>query len=195
MHTSLLLIIEDLATLVGQQRQTKSDMTWRPSTVGPKKGARTQISTYGAIPSEQGCHQYLLLTSVKLVTVLQGLFLESPFNNLLDEVELHPFGSPWWIIPGYSSLIRYAFKEGAEYFQSDESIDKITCPILILHAKDDIVVPYRLGKQLYDVAQEKRPKEAPSIKFVSFESERQFGHKYIVNAPELSDIISNFIKK
>lgn len=124
-----------------------------------------------------------------------GLVLESPFNNLLDEVELHPFGSPWWIIPGYSSLIRYAFKEGAEYFQSDESIDKITCPILILHAKDDIVVPYRLGKQLYDVAQEKRPKEAPSIKFVSFESERQFGHKYIVNAPELSDIISNFIKK
>ncbi|PIK61417.1 putative monoacylglycerol lipase ABHD12 [Apostichopus japonicus] len=122
-----------------------------------------------------------------------GLILESPFNNLLDEVAFHPFGAPWWIVPGYNSLIRYAFKEGAEYFQSDESIDKITCPIMILHAKDDVVVPYNLGK-LYEVGQEKRPKEAPTIKFVSFEAERQLGHKYIVKAPELSSIVRDFIK-
>ncbi|XP_071832905.1 lysophosphatidylserine lipase ABHD12-like [Apostichopus japonicus] len=123
-----------------------------------------------------------------------GLILESPFNNLLDEVAFHPFGAPWWIVPGYNSLIRYAFKEGAEYFQSDESIDKITCPIMILHAKDDVVVPYNLGRKLYEVGQEKRPKEAPTIKFVSFDAERQLGHKYIVRAPELSSIVKDFIK-
>lgn len=124
-----------------------------------------------------------------------GLILESPFNNLLDEVEFHPFGAPWWIIPAYSPLIRYAFKEGAEFFQSDENIDKITCPIMILHAKDDAVVPYSLGEKLYQIALEKRPKEAAPIKLVSFEPERNLGHKYIVNANEMTRVVSDFIKK
>lgn len=33
-------------------------------------------------------------------------------------------------------------------FQSDKHITKVNCPILILHAKDDVVVPYHLGEKV-----------------------------------------------
>lgn len=36
-------------------------------------------------------------------------------------------------------------------FENDKYVPEINCPILILHAEDDHVVPYRLGKKVQAV--------------------------------------------
>ena len=37
-------------------------------------------------------------------------------------------------------------------FVSDQRIALIDIPVLIMHAKDDVVVPFKLGKALYETA-------------------------------------------
>nr|XP_054759028.1 lysophosphatidylserine lipase ABHD12-like isoform X1 [Lytechinus pictus] len=123
-----------------------------------------------------------------------GLVLEAPFNNLLDEVMRHPFGMPWNILPYSRGYFDQAFNSTAPYFQSDVNIEHVTCPILILHAEDDWIVPHDLGRKLYDIAVEKRPASADPIQMVSFHSEEGCGHKNIAYSSKLPSILSDFIK-
>ncbi|XP_011670006.2 lysophosphatidylserine lipase ABHD12 [Strongylocentrotus purpuratus] len=123
-----------------------------------------------------------------------GLILEAPFNNLLDEVMRHPFGWAWNILPYSRGYFDQAFNSTAQYFQSDISIEHVTCPILILHAEDDWVVPHDLGKKLYDIALEKRPASAGPIKMISFGSEEGCGHKNIAFSTKLPSVLGDFVK-
>lgn len=52
-----------------------------------------------------------------------------------------------------------------------------------------MVVPYILGKKLYQAALEKRPLDAKPVKFVNFESEKGLAHIFIYSAPETPKII------
>ncbi|XP_071490816.1 lysophosphatidylserine lipase ABHD12-like [Diadema antillarum] len=122
-----------------------------------------------------------------------GLILEAPFNNLLDETMRHPFGLPWNVLPYSRLYFDMAFNVTAPYFQSDKSIPHVTCPILFLHAEDDWIVPFDLGKKLYEVAMDTRPPTAGPVKFVSFGAEG-FGHKNIAFSPKLPPILRDFIK-
>lgn len=94
-------------------------------------------------------------------------------------------------------------------FDSDVHIANINCPILILHAQDDKVVPLVLGKkvnlilifqklnyinllefiQLYEAALNKRAIHWPHPQFIEFHGSFEYGHKFICQAPELPSII------
>ena len=39
-----------------------------------------------------------------------------------------------------------------DQFRSDERIQKVTAPLLILHGMHDRVVPYAMGERLFDLA-------------------------------------------
>ncbi|XP_064098318.1 lysophosphatidylserine lipase ABHD12-like [Macrobrachium nipponense] len=78
-------------------------------------------------------------------------------------------------------------------FQSDVHITKITTPLIILHAHDDRVIPFDLGKKLHEAGQNGRSPEHP-ISFIEFKAELGYGHNYIAKAPELTSIIRDFIK-
>ena len=72
-----------------------------------------------------------------------GLILESPFTSIKDMVKrLIPF------MPGAIIRIKY---------DSISRIKQVTAPLLILHGNQDEVVPFTLGKRLYEEANE--PKE------------------------------------
>jgi uncharacterized protein len=66
------------------------------------------------------------------------LLLESPFTNLPDLAWLH-----FPIFP-YSVLSRF-------HFRSDRKVNQIQCPIFIFHGTRDNIIPFRLGKKLYDM--------------------------------------------
>ena len=74
----------------------------------------------------------------------RALILESTFTSIPDTAARHyPF------LP-VRLLCRYQYN-------SAELIEDIHCPLLVVHSPGDRTVPYKLGRQLFDLAKE--PKE------------------------------------
>lgn len=124
-----------------------------------------------------------------------GMILESPFNNISDAAANHPFGIPYKFLPWFESIFVDSLGHQGIYFNSEESIASVTNHITILHAKDDRIVPFKLGEKLYESAKSSRTSKTKGIDFISFEEERGFGHRHIHAAEELTEIIQKFITK
>lgn len=91
-------------------------------------------------------------------------------------------------------------------FETDKYICDINLPVMILHAEDDGVVPYRLGYkvklgvgligdfnwplfQLYQAALKCRNANQGQVIFHPFKGQYKFGHKFICRAVDLPDKI------
>jgi len=123
-----------------------------------------------------------------------GLVLESPFNNLRDEIRQHPLSTIYRFLPYFETCFVDGIGQSLE-FASDKNIAGVTVPILILHAEDDKVVPLALGEQLYKSAVKNRPSNSPPVSFHKFSGDKGYGHKYICHAPELPSILSKFVQR
>jgi uncharacterized protein len=71
------------------------------------------------------------------------VILEAPFTSAAAVAARH-----YWYMP-----VRLLMKD---QFRSDERIEKITAPVLILHGAHDRIVPYAMGEQLFELT--KAPK-------------------------------------
>jgi hypothetical protein len=70
-----------------------------------------------------------------------GIILESPFTSMIDVgKDKYPF------LP-----IKLLLKDK---YQSDKKIKNINSPILIMHGKVDNIVPFYMGRKMYDLANE-----------------------------------------
>jgi len=124
-----------------------------------------------------------------------GLVLEAPFNNIFDEVRNHPMGWLWRKMPFYDWFFTVPLRKNDLGFVSDQRIKVIDIPILFLHAEDDWVVPYRLGRTLYEAAIEQRPSSWPEVEWQGFPGSRGYAHSYICKAPELPEILRRLKEK
>lgn len=124
-----------------------------------------------------------------------GVILESPFNNIVDAAHNHPFAYPFKVIPGFMEFITESIKEHDVHLSSDHYISEVTPHILILHAEDDLVVPFHLGEKLYQQAKKTRSQHTKGVELVAFQGHYGYGHKHICKAPELPDIVRNFVEK
>lgn len=122
-----------------------------------------------------------------------GLILESPFNNLHDAIMNHPFSLLLRWMPDFvfNTFILNPLRSVGLIMDSDKRIADIVCPILILHAEDDHVIPVKLGRGLRDAAL----KSGRDVEYVEFGNMRQFKHKLIYLAEELPFLIRSFFKK
>jgi len=121
-----------------------------------------------------------------------GLVLESPFNNIFDEVRNHPMAWAWRKMPWFDWFFTTALASNDLGFVSDQRILLIDVPVLILHAEDDAVVPHKLGKALHDTALNARDKTWPQVEFISFDAECGYAHKFIYKDKGLPTIVRNF---
>ena len=64
------------------------------------------------------------------------VILEAPFTSAVAVAATH-----YWYMP-----VRLLMRD---QFRSDERIGKVTAPVLILHGKQDAVVPYAMGEELF----------------------------------------------
>ena len=79
-----------------------------------------------------------------------GIILESPFTSMIDAAKnKYPF------LP-----IRFLLKDK---YESDKKIQNIKSPILIMHGEVDKIVPFWMGKKMYDIANE--PKHSYFTKY------------------------------
>lgn len=65
----------------------------------------------------------------------------------------------------------------------------IKSKILVFHAEDDMFVPIQHSRYLVEVANKKRPKDWPEVKFVEFKKELELGHGKIYTHQEIYPII------
>ncbi len=82
------------------------------------------------------------------------VILEAPFTSAVAVAGLR-----YWYLP-----VRLLMKD---QYRSDERIEKITAPVLILHGMHDHVVPYAMGERLFE--QTKAPKHI--VKFLDGDHE------------------------
>ncbi|CAH0697832.1 unnamed protein product [Spodoptera exigua] len=125
----------------------------------------------------------------------RGLILEAPFNNLADEVAKHPLSKLVTWLPYYEWTFVDPFRSNDEQtFKSDEYLVKVrSLPILILHAKDDVIVPFVVGLRLYRSVLQSRGKDDAMIKLHAYEKKEDLGHKWICHAADLPDVVGEFV--
>ncbi len=68
-----------------------------------------------------------------------ALALESPFTSALDVAR-----NAYPVLP-----VSFLMKDR---YHSDRLINKVSCPLVVIHGVDDNVVPFRLGKALFELA-------------------------------------------
>ncbi len=79
-----------------------------------------------------------------------GIILESPFTSMVNMgKKYYPF------FP-----VKYLLKDK---FESNKKINKIKIPVFIIHGKVDKIVPYDMGKKMYELANE--PKYFYSLEY------------------------------
>ncbi|KAL0859815.1 hypothetical protein ABMA27_010159 [Loxostege sticticalis] len=123
-----------------------------------------------------------------------AMVLESPFNNLTDEIEKHPFSKLVSWLPYYKDTIVKPFSASSEYtFSTDEYLPLVPhIPILMMHARGDRIVPYELAEKLYKTVQQSRasvPDAAPLV-FHTFERGNGLGHNNLCEAAEIKSVVS-----
>ncbi|XP_061141409.1 lysophosphatidylserine lipase ABHD12-like isoform X2 [Syngnathus typhle] len=118
-----------------------------------------------------------------------ALILESPFTNIREEAKSHPFATVYRYLPGFDWFFLDAITANDIRFANDDNINHIRCPVLILHAEDDHVVPFHLGKKLYETAARSRSLSSHKVNFVAFPSLLAYRHKFIYRSPRLPSIL------
>jgi abhydrolase domain-containing protein 12 len=83
-----------------------------------------------------------------------------------------------------ASVIDPLIKSGL-VMSSDKHIQRVDCPILVFHAQDDHIIPVKLGRKLVESAMFANR----TVKYVEFDKDRHFLHKYIHRASELPAIV------
>ncbi|XP_043664887.1 lysophosphatidylserine lipase ABHD12 isoform X1 [Vespula pensylvanica] len=128
-------------------------------------------------------------------TIPTGLILESPFNNIIDEISEHPFAQIFKHLPWFNWLVVEPFYNNGLRFESDKHIGNVTCPIMILHAEDDNIIPLYLGEKLYQAGLNYHKNETNLIEMIRIDALYGLGHKYICRYKILPNIIESFVTK
>ncbi|XP_075987827.1 lysophosphatidylserine lipase ABHD12-like isoform X2 [Anticarsia gemmatalis] len=136
-----------------------------------------------------------ILERSKPLPMPNGLILEAPFNNLADEVAKHPLSKLVTWLPYYEATFVAPFVHNTEQtFRSDEHLRKArSLPVLILHAKDDVIVPFVVGLKLYRSILSSRSESDAAVKLHAYDKRENLGHKYICHAKDLHEVIGSFV--
>ncbi|KAM3968853.1 lysophosphatidylserine lipase ABHD12 isoform 2-T2 [Aphomia sociella] len=124
-----------------------------------------------------------------------GLILEAPFNNLAEEVAWHPLAKFVRWLPYHDAAFVEPFKAAREHeFHSDEHLSRTpSLPVLILHAKDDAVVPFKVGLKLYKYILSSRTKGGATVKLHVYDKKENLGHRWICQAGDLPEVVGEFV--
>jgi len=119
---------------------------------------------------------------------VSGLVLESPFNNMKDEVMTFKAAKALQMVVDVGSVL----KQSDLSFESDNWLPAVRCPVLMMHAEDDKVVPYNLATFLHKATLD-AGKE--NIRFVTFPGELGLGHTDIYQSETLKEELKGFVEE
>lgn len=122
--------------------------------------------------------------------------LEAPFTSFGEEISEHPMNRVYRYLPYFDAFILNPVVNNPDLnFDSLTPLPFVACPLLILHAEDDKIVPFHLGKRLYEKARKVQPAGVGNkTVFHAFEAKYGYGHNKMRLAPELPKVVGDFIK-
>ncbi|KAG9275521.1 monoacylglycerol lipase ABHD12-like [Astyanax mexicanus] len=125
---------------------------------------------------------------------VDGVILEGAFNSLrLPEGFPHAFTWYYWKFPYIPFFFQDSMKNNKLSFPSAENLKKMTTPLLILHSKDDHLVPYWVAEELYSIAKTAM-KSDDRVRLVLFDGSHGYLHNGLYRDPALPGIIRTFMK-
>ncbi|XP_053207462.1 lysophosphatidylserine lipase ABHD12-like [Panonychus citri] len=125
-----------------------------------------------------------------------SLTLEAPFNDIVEAISEYPLAIIYKIYPLFDYFFIEPFRQPEfQLFNSQVNIKEIKVPTLILHAKDDAIVPFKLGFRLYKSALEASNNQPDYLKpvMIIYREDHGLGHKNIYKEPTLTKVIGKFI--
>lgn len=120
---------------------------------------------------------------------IAGLVLDAPFTSMLDAAYNHPLAIPYWPVMHYI-FKPYVIDNFAEKHASVDRLKNIRCPILIAHGHRDIIIPFHLGKKMYETALATRKSSQETVRFVDCGDSP---HKYNYVSTPLRQALDHFI--
>lgn len=128
---------------------------------------------------------------------VDAVILQAPYTRIGEIVTRHTLAKPYIFLPGFKSLVWTLMEMIDIELANDKNLHTLTSPLLILHAKDDNVVPYYMGKELYEISvrTHKRINKETEVELVSYSADLGYNHKDIHLDPNLVNVITNFLQK
>lgn len=118
-----------------------------------------------------------------------GLILESPFNNMIEEVNTYKLST---LLVSKIFDLGSLIEDTGVAFETDKWLPAVRCPVLILHAEDDNVVPHSLGQALHQAG---KAAGKDNIRMVSYPPSLGLSHCKIHQAEGLVTEIKEFVTK
>ncbi|XP_061551799.1 lysophosphatidylserine lipase ABHD12-like isoform X2 [Phycodurus eques] len=130
-------------------------------------------------------------------SVVDALILEAPFTSIGEVVVNFPVAKLYTFLPGFELFLWNTLETNKLLFSNEDNLKALTCPLLILHAEDDDVVPYHMGQKLYQISartHRERSKDVP-LEIISYPASRGLSHSDIYLDPGLSESVGAFLHK
>ncbi|KAK9879687.1 hypothetical protein WA026_006747 [Henosepilachna vigintioctopunctata] len=123
-----------------------------------------------------------------------GVVLEAPFTSVTDVMQEHPLVEVYKWLPWFKYTIIDPMIQNGFDFDSQSYILDVDCPIMIIHAKDDEIIPYQLATKLYNIASANRNYTYQGDITYHLLEPVGYGHEWIFEEPFLPDYISKFVE-
>ncbi|XP_057714736.1 lysophosphatidylserine lipase ABHD12-like [Corythoichthys intestinalis] len=128
-------------------------------------------------------------------SAVDALILEAPFTNIGEVLINFPLAKLYTFWPGFELFLWDTLEKNKLLFANENNLKVLTCPLLILHAEDDDIVPYDMGQKLHQIAARTlREKEVP-LEMISYPASRQLSHSDIYLDPDLAKSVRDFLQK
>ncbi|ERL89502.1 hypothetical protein D910_06868 [Dendroctonus ponderosae] len=122
-----------------------------------------------------------------------GLILESTFTTLVEAIENNAVGKIYSWLAYFNATILNPLDENGFHFYSTTHILHVDCPIMILHAEDDGMIPSALGEKLANISSVERDSATQgSVTTHIFSSDYGYGHNYITSDTNIPQYIEDF---
>uniref|UniRef100_A0A8C1YL93 AB hydrolase-1 domain-containing protein n=1 Tax=Cyprinus carpio TaxID=7962 RepID=A0A8C1YL93_CYPCA len=126
-----------------------------------------------------------------LLTFFDGIILEGAFltgRGARDRPIEHPFKWFYWKFPYIQFFLFNPLKNNILVFPTDENLQKLRTPLMILHAQDDHLVPFASAQEVCAQNSDKR------VKLVPFDGSLGYLHNGLYRDPGLPNIIREFVQ-
>ena len=122
-----------------------------------------------------------------------GLVLEAPFTSAVDVINEYPLSKN--LLKIYPKrMMRNMFEKALSStnvcFCTAQILPKLSSNVLILHARDDKKVHFKLGKKLFDETKKHR-ETSLTLTFASFKASHGLGHNGIWQHPDVPLLVKN----
>ncbi|XP_063911023.1 lysophosphatidylserine lipase ABHD12-like [Zophobas morio] len=152
---------------------------------------KSRIIIWGhSLGSALATHTVSLLQTKPNVTQPVGLVLEAAFTKMSEELYVHPYGKIFAWLPWFKATILRPLEKNGFLFDTSKNILNVECPVMILCAEDDSIVPYKFGQKIREIAQNRSVLNTTF--YYQFDYNLNYDHFFIYQDPFIPYFINYF---